>query len=543
MTLPRGDEYNLAVQNPRVAFLDNDLKSSLVQTTPLGLPKPYSGGFTITYKLSRWAVRCFHRDIQDLQRRYQAITNFQNRCPSRYFIEAKYLKDGIKVNGYFYPIIKMEWVDGDPINIYLDNFYLQKNKIEGLLSDFLNLISELEHFGIAHGDLQHGNIIVKNDKLFLIDYDGMYLPELSSLKTNEIGHINYQHPKRTATHYNKNIDRFSAIIIYIGLKAISLKSSLWKKYDNSENILFKSTDYANLRTSRLIKELLAIPELKLLTERLIGCCYLNFDKIPSLIDFISGNFAYDKNVAGKISITRHQYLIFDAKSRGSILEHFGEKVEIIGKIDGIKSSKTKYGDSYCFLNFGFFPNHTLTLVIWKEGISALLAKGIQPSSLVGKYVSITGIISSYGNKPQITVELPSQIQILNGQAEANQRLNFTHPITRASEIKTSTPIVEDKEKKIFDELYGNKAVTLTRPASNIPKSTNTYKPTNQASYRPPYTTPTQSKKKNNDGCTIPIIGAIMGAFILGIISEGKLWFFGAIGGGILGGWLQGKWFD
>src|SRR5690606_3395463 len=99
------------------------------------------------------------------------------------------------------------------------------------LADFLRLVKELETFNIAHGDLQHGNIIVKNNQMVLIDYDGMYFPELVGLATNEVGHINYQHPQRTARHFNKDIDRFASIIIYIGLKAVSINPSLWKKYD------------------------------------------------------------------------------------------------------------------------------------------------------------------------------------------------------------------------------------------------------------------------------------------------------------------------
>src|ERR1041385_4956051 len=106
MQLPRGDEYNGAVQNPRIVFTDPDLKNCEVETTPLGLPKPYSGGFTITFKLSNahsgWAVRCFHRDIQDLQTRYKTIHNFISGNNSRYFIDAAYLQDGIKVNGKCY---------------------------------------------------------------------------------------------------------------------------------------------------------------------------------------------------------------------------------------------------------------------------------------------------------------------------------------------------------------------------------------------------------------------------------------------------------
>jgi hypothetical protein len=296
MALPRPDEYNQAIQNPRFAFTDNDLKSCQVESTPLGLPKPYSGGFTTTYKLfnsaNSWAARCFTREVHDLQKRYQVIGDFFSQTVSKYFVEAKFLRNGINVNGSQYPIIKMQWLDGELLNTYVNRIRNQKSIIEKLLIEFLNLFQELQNFGIAHGDLQHGNIIIKKEKLFLIDYDGMFFPELSFLKIDEIGHPNYQHPKRTVTHYNNNIDRFSAIVIYFGLKILSVEPSFWNKFDNSDNILFKRDDFLNPLQSQLIKQIILIPELKPLTENFIQCCFLDFEKIPKINDFISGNFPH-----------------------------------------------------------------------------------------------------------------------------------------------------------------------------------------------------------------------------------------------------------
>ena len=546
MILPRGDEYNVAVQNPRIAFVDTDLKNSSVETTPLGLPKPYSGGFTITYKLSNhqsaWAVRCFHRDIQDLQKRYQSIGNFLSKNQSSYFVNAQYLTDGIKINGKGYPIIKMRWFEGEPLNIYLGKTNNQKNNIEKLLADFVQLINELEKFGIAHGDLQHGNIIVKNDKLHLIDYDGMYLPELASLKTNEIGHINYQHPKRSATHYNQNIDRFSAIVIYIGLKAISLKPTLWNKYENGENILFRSQDYADLQNSPLIQDLLIIPEIKPLVERFIGCCHSDFEKIPSLNNFLAGNFIYDKNAVGTIKITRSQYEIIDATKTGSLLEHFGEKIEVVGRISAEHSSYTKYGNPYIFLNFGRFPNQTFTLVIWQEGINVLTKKGMSPSFLVGKYVSVTGVISSYGSTPQMIIEQPTQIQILASESEANQKLKQKPLNSNVSPLPIQQPAkVIDKEVETFNTLYKNTPVyTPPKPTTTQPPETTvttqsktTNKPSTTTYSSSSQTTKTSSSSNtNNNGCIVPIILMIIGAIIGGVALKN---FGGVIGGVFLGG--------
>lgn len=423
MALPRGDEYNEAVQNPKIAFTDTDLKSSSVENNLLGLPKPYSGGFTITYQLfnskQAWAVRCFHRDINALQIRYQAIENFILTTRSPYFVDTKYLPEGIKVRGKGYPIIKMRWLEGEAFNIYINRICHQKNKIEKLLEAFIKLVTTLEKYGIAHGDLQHGNIIVKNEKLYLIDYDGMYLPELSSLPTNELGHPNYQHPKRSIKDYTPYIDRFSVLIIYVGLKAISLQPDLWHKYDNSENILFKSQDFADLKRSQLIQDLSTLPELLPLVKKIITCCYLNFADLPNLTDFLAGNFiSTPTNVPITLAIPRNPYLILDANKQKVLLEHFGEKVEVVGKISGedrtSHRTRTKKGAPYMYLTFGIPPKHTFTIALKKGSIAA--------ASLTGKYVSVVGVIGSYYKKPQMIIEQLPQIQILENKATAYARL-------------------------------------------------------------------------------------------------------------------------
>ena len=231
MQLPRGDEYNQAIQNPKHCFDDNELKNCRVELNKIGLPKPYSGGFTTTYQLingsGKYAVRCFTRDIKDLEKRYKEINNFFVGNKSQYFVNAGYVAQGIKINSKYYPIIKMKWLEGEPLNIFLDKNYRNTQIIKNVIVEFQKLVTELEKLGIAHGDIQHGNIIVNGGKLYLIDYDGMYFPNLSGLVSNEVGHPNFQHPQRTSKHYNNKIDRFASLVIYTALKAIMLKPQVW----------------------------------------------------------------------------------------------------------------------------------------------------------------------------------------------------------------------------------------------------------------------------------------------------------------------------
>lgn len=537
MALPRGNEYDQAVQMPQISFNDNELKSSQVETNPLGLPKPYSGGFTTTFRMYNssgdWAVRCFTREIQDLQKRYQSISSFLSKNSSQYFVSAKYLANGIRVSGKEYPIIKMQWLKGEPLNIFLAKNYKQKDVVEKLLSDFVNLVRQLETFGIAHGDLQHGNIIVKNNQLFLIDYDGMFFPELAGLATNEVGHINYQHPQRSSKHYNKDIDRFAAIIIYLGLKAISLNPNLWKKYDDGENILFRQIDFADLQNSELIHEISAIPELKELIRRLIGVCYLDFEKIPTLQTFIDGNFSFPTVALHKIEIGRSQYLIIDGTSQGKILEHVGERVEVIGKIFTARKGTTKHGDPYYFLNMGgYYPNHTFTVVLWKETINAMSALGINPNDFDDEWMSVTGVISSYKGRAQVYIEQATQIQKLSGQAEAQQRLRIRpQGASRQKPSVPTQPKFANKEIEVLTQLYGNKQATpVTKQQTTAQKTTtSTYKPTTTYS-----TTPS---KKNNSGCMVQVVGFILGAGI-GALTGGLGFVIGGIAGVFLIGFLN-----
>ena len=538
MALPRGDEYNQAIQNPRVNFSDSDLKLCQVETNPLGLPKPYSGGFTTTYRLehnsSSYAVRCFTREISDLQKRYQAIGSFYTLNRPSFLVDAHFLNNGIKVNGIFYPIIKMSWIKGDPLNHFLSKVLTQKTIIEKLLNEFKSISNKLETYGIAHGDLQHGNIIVKNDSLFLIDYDGMFFPDLASLKVNELGHPNFQHPKRTPSDYNKYIDRFSSIIIYTALKALTYSPSLWKKYDNGDNILFTGKDYSNPQASPLLKELSTIPEVSTLAQNISAICSWDFSKIPSLNEFLVGRYTPSISTSIPSSTVRSAYLVIDGTQKGRLLEYIGQRVEVVGKITDRYMSLTRHGDPYLFLNIGSFPHQTFTIVLWSDALNSLRSNGVDPNNFVGKYLSITGVLGVYSSRPQMAIDQPNQIQILSGQDEINQRLrNSSVPSTPAT--PQAQPLKIKKPEDIFEELYKHKtptAPTFTPPRPAYKPTTPSYQKSSSSQYS---STSTQKTKSSNDsGCAVIIIVAVIGGIIGAAASKH---IGGFIGGAVIGAFI------
>ena len=97
--------------------------------------------------------------------------------------------------------------------------------------------------------------------LKLIDYDGMWVPALAKSKSGEVGHANYQHPRRLREGtYSLEVDRFPLLLVATALRALKAGKSLWDKYDNGDNLLFKESDLAAPGQSALFEELASLPD-------------------------------------------------------------------------------------------------------------------------------------------------------------------------------------------------------------------------------------------------------------------------------------------
>ncbi len=119
------------------------------------------------------------------------------------------------------------------------------------------MCSDLRTAGIAHGDLQHGNILVLPDgQLRLVDYDGMFVPAMKGWRSNELGHRNYQHPARTAEHFGPELDNFAAWVIYSSLCAVVLESSIYKQLGGGDDcLLLRRGDFDNAGQSQVFRQL------------------------------------------------------------------------------------------------------------------------------------------------------------------------------------------------------------------------------------------------------------------------------------------------
>jgi len=248
---PTPQDYNEAVQNLHINVQDAELKTGSVETSPLGLPRPITGAFASVYKViaggRNFALRCFLRDIPDTQWRYGRIADFLKQNPLPYTVKFEFEFYGIQINGRWHPILKMDWVDGQTLDNYIRDKMLSAGKLDATLAEsFKAMCLDLNKAGIAHADLQHGNIMVRDGALYLVDYDGMFVPHINAPHSNELGHRNYQHPKRSSRDFGAYLDNFSAWVIYTSLKALSLDPSLFDKLGACEDcLLFRREDFDN----------------------------------------------------------------------------------------------------------------------------------------------------------------------------------------------------------------------------------------------------------------------------------------------------------
>jgi hypothetical protein len=287
MNWPSHTDYQDAIQNPHICFEEAALKEGDVTCDMLGLPRVMSGNFACVYSVTtkdkkRWAIRCFVRQVLGQQGRYARLSQHLFGLGLDCMVGFEYFLRGIKVRNEWYPVLKMEWVHGLPLNNYVDEHFQESELMRGLVPKWRVIMSQLRSHQLAHGDLQHGNVMVTDDaEIKLIDYDGMYTPAFRG-KAPELGHANFQHPRRTPDYYNENLDDFSALITHMSLLAIADEPALFDKFYSGDNLLMVSSDYRNPTNSEAFKRLEAHKneQVKQLAKLLKNCCLVDVSKVP-----------------------------------------------------------------------------------------------------------------------------------------------------------------------------------------------------------------------------------------------------------------------
>jgi hypothetical protein len=260
-------DFQEALVNTAICFDDAALKQGDVRKNGLGFPLAATGGFASVYQVTKngqkWAVRCFTSPIaSDAQQRVALISEHLRTSRLPYTVDFSFDAAGIRVGGKSYPTVKMEWIDALSLNRYVNQLAVARNRggFTGLAARWQEMIHKLGTSSVAHGDLQHGNVLVTAaGELRLVDYDGMFVPALHGKKATELGQPSYQHPERHTSFFNADLDRYAALTIFTALHALAVDPGLWDAFDNDDNMLFVSDDHRDPTSSRLFARLLTMP--------------------------------------------------------------------------------------------------------------------------------------------------------------------------------------------------------------------------------------------------------------------------------------------
>ena len=264
MQYPLISEYVKAIQDA------GDNLEQLAHLTPVlddhGEPYRSSGAFAVVFKMQDkssgkyYALKCFTEEQQGRAEAYRQIADELDLLDSPYITSVKYMEKELFVDSQCeedeFPILLMDWVDGETMEAYIAANYRNQSAMSMLSYRFGKMAAWLRTQSFSHGDIKPDNIIICPDgSLTLVDYDGMFVPSMKGSKSPTIGTKDFSHPLRTVDDFDETIDDFSLASIALSLKAISMKSTLLDIYGASDRLLFSENDYRNPSNSKVISAL------------------------------------------------------------------------------------------------------------------------------------------------------------------------------------------------------------------------------------------------------------------------------------------------
>ncbi len=307
MAWPLASHFSVMLQNPRVAFRDPVLQQCVVQKNAQGQPRPWAGAFAVVYKATDvygqnpFAVRVFTTESPERRERYDHISAYLKARRLACMCDFEYRDAAIRSasDGKWYPLILMEWVQGDTLFRWVQARCREGNTpaLAHAAEQWLALAKELADASVAHGDLQHANVMVSEQgQLKLVDYDCLCVPALVGRRNLEVGVEPYQHPARSAnTLLSLDLDHFSELVIYTALRALAADPGLWQKHVDAtgyDKLLFRSDDIRAPASSALYHDLqnLRDAEVRQLVDRMCDLVHMRIDQVPPL-SHVAGSYA------------------------------------------------------------------------------------------------------------------------------------------------------------------------------------------------------------------------------------------------------------
>jgi len=398
-------EYSDALQlSLGIALSDPLLGRGTLRSRGPGQPVVRSGNFALTFEVvtdgRRYAVRCFHKPSDSLQARYGAIGSHLRSIRSTCFVDFEFQPSGITTESGTYPMVRMDWAHGRTLAAFVAAHRTDIDTLEQLRVSLRDIARELRRHGIAHGDIQPTNVIVESaTRLRLIDYDGVFVPQLASLQSAELGQRNFQHSGRRGRHFDASLDSFSFSLLDLTLDALGRRPELWEQSDSdADAFILRAADIADPSSSPAFSLLASVPGLEQRVRRFAAICAAPFEQVPTFEDFLAGRNipACPVELTGDATLPLHrEYIpacdVVDATNFAQCCSHVGDRVEMIGKIVRVGMGYLQQSDMPCLrVEFADKSHDMACLKIWPEALAS--RENIPDATWVGQWVRAVGLV-------------------------------------------------------------------------------------------------------------------------------------------------------
>jgi formylglycine-generating enzyme required for sulfatase activity len=261
MSLPSISSYKDALRTPEHSLQ----RLSHLEPVP-GVHDDFyfsSGNFAVVFKMedtrdsSFKALKCFTRDQERRKESLHLISNYLNQIQSEYIIPYTYLEDEIWADDADHPVLLMDWIEGETLGGYVSKLCESHDRhgLERLCQEFVHLSLWLLDQPWAHGDLKHDNILVRPDRsLVLVDFDGCFVPEMRGQEAREMGSPSFRHPNRTIKDFDRHLDDFSILVIFLSLRILAAEPMLRQEQQDGENLVLSIGDISNPATSVMLEQ-------------------------------------------------------------------------------------------------------------------------------------------------------------------------------------------------------------------------------------------------------------------------------------------------
>lgn len=338
--MPTVPSIRTSIENQSVLVLDEHARNGVFKRDARGRLIAYTGGFSVVFPYNtangeKWAFRCWHSDIKNSKKRYETISEAIKKAHLSFLCEFQYIEKGINVEGNIYPTTRMRWIDGITIKDYICQNRNSKDLLIALAGNFLKMTQALHAQSLAHGDLQHGNILVDNNhQLYLVDYDSFYCPQLKGEADTVTGLADYQHPARISNNcVSEKLDYFSELIIYLSILAIAENPSLIDKYkvEDADRLIFSKEDFVDIKKAAIYKDIYSLGNdfqdmMTVLDE------YLGHKSIDDLVPFEScllhRKVSFSASATKAVRNTQSVELVWDVPFEAEIILRKGRDADV-----------------------------------------------------------------------------------------------------------------------------------------------------------------------------------------------------------------------